>query len=65
MLHFYTLWKRQKTSGFLTISRGIEVKDRYKMDLNLLGVHIIFEGIKKWLEKISTFLFFIMLELTA
>ena len=51
MLHFYTLWKRQKTW--------------YKMDLNLLGVHIIFEGIKKWLEKISTFIFFIMLELTA
>ena len=65
MLHFYTLWKRQKTSGFLTFSRGIEVKDRYKMDLNLLGVHNIFEGIKKWLEKISTFIFFIMLELTA
>ena len=65
MLHFYPLWTRQKTSGFLTFSRVIEVKDRYKMDLSLLGVHNIFEGIKKWLEKISTFISFIMLELTA
>ena len=26
MVHFYTPWKRQKTSSFLTFSRGIEMK---------------------------------------
>ena len=26
IFHFYTLWKRQKTSGFQTFSEGIEME---------------------------------------
>ena len=26
MFHFYTSWKRQKTSGFMTYSEGIEME---------------------------------------
>ena len=31
MFHFYTTWKRQKTFGFLTFSRGIEMEHWAKM----------------------------------
>ena len=32
MSHFYTPWKHQKTCGFLTFSRGIEIWHWIKMD---------------------------------
>ena len=32
IFHFYTPWKRQKTKGFLTFSRGIEMEHWTKMD---------------------------------
>ena len=31
MLHFYTAWKRQKTRGFLTFSRSIEMENWVEM----------------------------------
>ena len=33
--HFYTPWKRQKTKGFLTFSRGIEMWSWTKMGLTV------------------------------
>ena len=35
MLHFYTPGKRQKTFGFLTLSRGIEMENWVKNGLIL------------------------------
>ena len=32
MLHFYILWKRQKTFGFLTFSGGIEMEHWREID---------------------------------
>ena len=40
MLHFFTPWKRQKTSGFLTFSGSIEIEcglEKYQFRSNLYG----------------------------
>ena len=34
MFYFYTLWKRQKTFGFLAFSGGIDMKHQTKMFSN-------------------------------
>ena len=34
MIHFYAPWKRQKTFGFQTFSRGIEMENWAKMGLS-------------------------------
>ena len=34
MFHFYTPWKRQKISGFLTFSGGTEIENWFEMDYN-------------------------------
>ena len=34
MFHFYTPWKRQKISGFLTFSGGTEIENWLEMDYN-------------------------------
>ena len=31
MIHFYTPWKRQKTSDFLTFSGGVKIEHWAKM----------------------------------
>ena len=31
MIHFYTPWKRYKTKGFLTFSRGLEIEQWTKI----------------------------------
>ena len=46
MFHFYTTWKRKKTFGFLTFSRGIEMEHWAKMSENFemwIACECIFE----------------------
>ena len=38
MLHFDTPWKYQKTRGFMTFSRGIEMEPRTKIGFKVLWV---------------------------
>ena len=53
MFHFYTPWKRQKTSGILTFSGGIELEHWFKMDLRRLAGRIEAWSIYVWMASFN------------